>query len=266
MKLGTSVRRGARFIITLLAAPLLLQAQVNTEAMRRELVANGVQSQLGATFEYASGNNTYADIGASYRFDLRSGPVYAFLVANYNRGASSDDLLHKTDLYQNDGFAHIRCIYSLDSVFRPEAFVQKEFNDFILLRDRDLAGAGLRMRLLNLCDSTRTLQGDLGIGGMFEYEHISSIPEETTRLFRSTNYIALRYSVAAGTSVGITTYYQIAPKDPHDFRVLADANLTVQLSTILSFTTSAHYRYDNDPPPAVKHYDMKIANGLGVTF
>ena len=238
----------------------LLCAQVNTETMRREDMAPGLHHRVGASLEYHAGNSDFLSVGASYRADFMTGNLYAFLVASYDRRSSDNELS------TNEGFTHLRFTYALDSVFRPEVFAQKEFNEFILLRDRNLVGGGIRIRPLAIYDSAATFTLAVGIGGMYEMEQVATTPEERTRLFRSTNYLSLHGRIGPAFHTTITGYYQIAPSRTDDFRVLAEGEMGVRLIDFLSFVVSARYRYDNLPPAGVRNYDLRLKNGLAVTF
>jgi hypothetical protein len=241
------------------------RAQVNTEALRGEAPAAGFDNHAGISVEYQSGNANYYKLSGHYRLDYLGGPVYAFIVGNYERGSGGGDL------FLNDAFVHLRFTYGLDSTWRLEGFAQKEFNDFIQLRDRDLAGGGIRVRLVSASDSASSFTLHLGVGAMFESElELDSIEgrsvEIRTNLLRSTNYLNAQWHVTTLLHRAATGYYQIAPSRSGDYRLLAECGLGVDLSDLLSLDTSVHYRFDHAPPAGVKRYDLHLANGLEVHF
>jgi hypothetical protein len=237
-----------------------LHAQVNTETMRRDGMEPGMHHRIAAHLEFHSGNSDFLSTGASYRLDLLEGNLYSFLVASYDRRSSDKELS------ANEGFTHLRFIYTLDSLFRPEIFAQKEFNEFILLRDRNLIGGGLRLRPLAIRDSSGSFILFVGIGGMYETEQVATTPEERTQLFRSTNYLSLQGRIGTSLHITVTGYYQIAPARTDDFRILTEGEMGIRLTDILSFVVSTRYRRDNLPPAGVKNYDFRVKNGLAVTF
>lgn len=250
----------AAFIIALLLPLHIAQGQVNTEAMRRDNLAPGLHHRIGIDLEFQDGNTNFLSFGAGYRLDLLAGDFSSFLITRYDRRSTGDVLS------RNEGFAHLRFIYLLDSTFRPEVFAQKEFNDFILLRDRNLIGGGLRIRALALQDSSSRLTLFVGIGGIYETEDITTTPEERTRLFRSTNYISLQAKLGPILTGTLTGYYQIAPSRAEDFRVLAEGELSMRISDVFSFNLTTRYRYDNLPPAGLEKFDFRISNGVGVAF
>ncbi len=247
-------------ILLFLCSADRLHAQINTEAMRRDDLAPGLHHRIGVDLEYQAGNTNFLSVGTSYRLDFLEGRFNSFLVARYDR-RSSGEILNK-----NEGFAHIRSIYIIDSVVRAEAFVQKEFNDFIRLRDRNVAGGGVRLRPFVLRDSTVRMALFVGIGGMYESEWIAVTPERRTRLFRSTNYLTMQGRFGPVLTTTLTGYYQIAPAAPGDFRILAEGEVSLRISDVVSFILSSRYRYDNQPPDGIRNYDIRLKNGVTVTF
>lgn len=247
-------------LFTALTIPPAL-SQVNTESLRREREREGVHGQLGLNIAFQSGNSEYLKYNVGGRLDFRNDQVYTFAVANYQRGKQADAL------YLHDAFLHLRFVYGLDSSFKPEVFAQKEFNDFIRLKDRQLAGAGLRITLFDRSTDTTSFTLNVGVGGMFESELLSIEPEQLrTDLVRSTNYLAMFWQIRNAVALTATGYYQVALSRMSDFRILGDASLTFTITDFLAFGASFNYRLDNEPPPDVKRYDLKLSNGVTVLF
>lgn len=250
-----------RIVTVLLVSALPLVAQVNTEAMRHETLHEGVQNQIDVNLTYQSGNTDFLKFNFGWRLDFLSDPFYTFLVASYQRGSNADDL------FLHNGFLHFRLVYALDSTYKVETFAQKEFNDFIRLKDRNLIGAGVRISLLNHPpEEDGALSLHIGLGGMFENEVENSAQELRTNLVRSTNYLSFQWRMKRNFSIGAIGYYQVALTDASDFRVLGDATLRFGLNEILSFTAGLHLRFDNEPPPDVKKHDLELRNGIAVRF
>ncbi len=250
------------FVLPVLCAALgaTARAQVNTESMRRDNQKPGWHNQITVGVTYEAGNNSYISLSGGYRLDLVDPDFYTFLVANYQRGSSNEEL------YRNDGFAHIRFILTLDSTFKPEVFAQKEFNDFILLRDRNLAGAGLRCTLIDHADTVGGVRLHVGVGGMVEQEEIADTAQPRTLLGRSTNYVSFDWDINNIGHLGLAAYYQIAPSRPDDYRILAEAQLSARITSVVSLVVNSRYRFDNLPPVGIRKFDFKISNGLAVSF
>ncbi len=248
-----------------MAVALLLagstQAQVNTESMRREWGGEGVHGQAGANLALQQGNSPYLRLGLGARIDYLANPFYTFLVANWQRRTDAGTLK------QHDGFLHGRVVYTVTPTVKAEGFAQKEFNDFIKLKDRTLLGAGARLTLAETNTDSFMLVIHCGIGAMHERELLNLEPtDERQRLIRSTNYLTFAWRVRKTFSVTTTTYYQPAFGTPRDFRLLSNLTGTFSITDLLSFNVALNYRYDHQPPPAVKPYDLTISNGVTVGF
>jgi hypothetical protein len=209
-----------------------------------------------------AGNTEFLKLGASARIDFFDTLWYSFLVGNYERGSNDEDL------FTHKAFAHLRLVRTLLPALRLEAFGQKEFNDFIRLKDRNLAGGGARITALHLpgSDSTTGLALNIGIGAMWENEETTGEGRGEVNLLRSTNYLAFTLRSSKLISLSITGYYQPVFRDFDDFRLLTDASVAFSITDALAFTTTMRYRFDSQPPPDLKRFDLEMANGVTVRF
>lgn len=252
-----------RIIFILLGCSMSLSAQVNTERMRRIDTGEGWFHDIGVSVSLFGGNSRLLLLSGSYRMDWVRDKYYSFIVGNYLRGTSDDDLvLHR-------GFAHVRLQRSLTRHWKIEAFTQKEFNDFIQLKDRQLGGGGFRFEWFDH-DSTRTtgrpVDISIGSGLMVEHEQFSGQTKPDTRFVRSTNYTALRFKRNPQTFLYTVGYFQMAIEEPSAYRILVESSAGLALSKYLTFTVSFNYRYDHRPATGVKRYDYSFSNGLTLSF
>jgi len=237
------------------------RAQVNTESMRREWGGEGVHGQAGINVALQQGNSSYFRLGLGARVDYVADSFYTFLVANWQRRTDAGTLK------QHDGFLHGRIVYALLPTVKPEVFAQKEFNDFIKLKDRTLLGASARLTLAEVNTDTFLLSLHFGVGAMYEREVLDIEPtDERANLIRSTNYLTFAWRIRKQFTMTTTAYYQPAFNNPGDFRVLSNLSGTFSISDVLSFNVALSYRYDHHPPPAVKPYDLTISNGVTIGF
>ena len=256
----------ARLTLAALLLTSLLAAQVNTEALRREDLAPGLHTTLGADLGVIAGNSSLLQLKSNLRFDYRNGGNHFFLVTQYQQG--------RTDtLFINKGFAHLRGVSTLRPRLQVEGFLQREFNEFINLEDRQLAGGGVRIRWLQRQDTAETpppLQLNTGIGLMWERERIDTTGQApgdpyhgaVASLVRSTNYLVVQWKVDDRLTLFSTTYYQVDLSSLSDYRVLWEGSLGVTLTRRLSLTINLNLRYDSEPPRGIKHYDLEITNGV----
>jgi putative salt-induced outer membrane protein YdiY len=147
-------------------------------------------------------------------------------------------------------------------------FLQKEFNRFILLEDRNLTGSGLRLDVVKLLSNEKDSPVEVfgGVGLMFENERydISVLPE--TNLFRSTNYLTVKWQVNDGFSFITINYFQFDIKRIHDYRLVSDTGLNFLITENLSFNSSLSWRFDNEPVENIKNYDLELTSGITFSF
>jgi len=256
----------ARLTLAALILTSTLAAQVNTEALRREDLAPGLHTTLGADLGVIAGNSDLLQLKSNLRFDYRSGGNHFFLVGQYQQG--------RTDtLFINKGFAHLRGVRALGPRYYVEGFLQREFNEFIALEDRQLVGGGVRIRWRQRQDPSEKpppLQLNTGIGLMWEREQIDTTGQASgdpvhgavASLIRSTNYLVVRWQLDDRLALFSTTYYQVDLGRFSDYRILWEGRLGVNLTKRLSLTLNLDLRYDSEPPEGIKPYDLEITNGV----
>ncbi len=253
-------------VLCTLSLASLLSAQVNTEALRREDLAPGLHTTLGADLGLIAGNSSLLQLKSNLRFDYRKGGSHFFLVTQYQQGSTDT-------LFINKGFAHLRGVRALRPRLQVEGFLQREFNEFINLEDRQLAGGGVRIRWIQRLEPAEEpppLQLNTGIGLMWERERIDTTGEASgdpehgavASLVRSTNYFVVQWKVDDRLTLFSTTYYQVDLRRPSDYRILWEGRLGITLTKRLSLTLNLDLRYDSEPPTGIKHYDLEITNGV----
>ncbi|NQU06055.1 MAG: DUF481 domain-containing protein [Calditrichaeota bacterium] len=246
-------------------------AQVNTEAMRKGDLQSGLHESLNLDVGLVAGNSSFLLIKATLRLDYLKGTTHTFMVSNLQQGHQGQN----HSLFIKKGFVHLRQTRLLHDCFFVEGFVQKEFNYFIRLKDRNLAGGGLRIRWLKAGtdeEETAVIKFYTGLGLMWEQESIEETDNTPTNedlfknLFRSTNYLVLRWEPDSRLLFQVTTYFQPDIERLSDFRMLLDGGLTFVLTGKLSAAIKLNVRYDNEPPRNIENYDIELTNGLTYIF
>ncbi len=165
-------------------------------------------------------------------------------------------------------YSQIRYNYVFTERLQSFMFYQLQNNEILLIRRRELAGAGIRISLLN-ADSAK-IRVDAGIGGMYENELLneksSEIPAGTANhYFRMTDFLSARYSSGKIKIVDVL-YYQPLMRQFSDFRLYNDLTLQFAIQKHLSFGAGMTYRYDSRPPGSLKRYDIGIKNSIILSF
>ena len=134
-----------KYAVSLLCVLVLIvsaQAQVNIETLRRLDSKPGWYNDITLSLTYQSGNTDLLRFRSSLRSDYWFGKYHTFGIATLQQGKQGGKL------YTDKGFIHLRAARSIIERLGVEMFLQKQFNESILLRDRNLAGGGVRISAL----------------------------------------------------------------------------------------------------------------------
>ena len=240
----------------------MLLAQINTEAMRSENVTDGFINKVNVDFGIEKADAEVIELAAAYRVDyFNPTGLHIFFILNYENGYEQKKGLDKNQVV-NKGFGHLRMTKMISSKLFFEIFTQFGFNDFLLMKDRKLAGSGLRYKMV----SNDRMNTFLGIGLMQENEIYDMVNEPEKKLLRSTNYLRWNINISENTELYNTVYYQVSSSDINDYRLLYDGSIDFSVNENLSFFIELNYRYDNDPHGNMGKSYIQLNNGIEFTF
>ena len=227
-------------------------SQVNTETMRKEQTELGISQNTELSFTYIATETEIYFINSSYRLDYKWHKNWkSFIVANYEHAFEKGE----EDLnYQ--GFLHFRNIGQIKEKKYMEYFLQKEFNHFIDLQNRELYGLGLRLQFQKYIF--------IGSGLMYEKELYENNVDNI--FLKSTNYINHSLALAENINLQNVLYYQTKFKNMNHYRILWEGKVTIQGSEKVLINLKINYRYDiSDINPKGNQY-FEMANGLEIHF
>ena len=252
---------GICFVLLLFCySPLTAQVNIFTgETMKQMQLKSGWYNSINLDLTYRSGNSDLLTTRTRFRSDYLTKTYHGFVFGSLQQGRK-DDIF-----FVNKGMAHARIIRSFTQHVLVESFIQKQFNESILLNDRNLAGGGVRFAS-HPRDSRFNVY--LGIGAMWEHERINDAKrgETTTHIVRSTNYINWTGKLDERITTSATGYYQVHVRRFQDYRILFEGSITFSLTTKLAFPLRVNVRYDSEPPTGIRKHDVEIFNGLRYTF
>lgn len=237
-------------------------AQVNTEALRRTFQSDTLLNSLSVAYQVVQGNTEYIGLSGGYRLDAYFDEFYSFVATSIDYKESSEVSI------VDKGFVHFRLVYNISDIFAPELFFQKEFNEFISLKDRNLLGASIRANLHNLFDDTPDKQFDivLATGIMAENELLRFGSDSTANTLRSTNYLSVQYKLSKIVELSSVLYFQVAYDKLANYRILNDTNLKLRITDNIAFVAGINYRFNNSAHPSLTKSDLNIINGLQIFF
>ncbi|MBZ9629988.1 DUF481 domain-containing protein [Salegentibacter sp. LM13S] len=249
-----------RFFLLFLFIPLLGQAQlVNIETKR--LQTDSTRFVLSADFAFNHSNNdgvSVNQVNGTLTTQLKSKDLkktYLFL-GNYRLIDSDEGNL------QNSWFLHTRFNYKFNQLLRLEAFLQGQYNQLLVVEQRNLVGAGLRMKWMN----RENFSGYLGNSYMYEVEY-SDRAGTTNYNHRNSTYLSVSYlSKSKNFSVTNTVYYQPLYKNLEDYRILEQFRLDIPLADWFKVFTIYDYYFDSKTPLNTREYTSQLQIGIGFSF
>ena len=230
-----------------------LYSQVNIETVRASVKKDGIANKLGINWNISDGNTNYSLLNLNYRVDSISDKNHTFAILSLSQGYSDGESI------KDKGFMHLRHAYKLSTSNFLEVYAQQEYNKFLDLNSRKLAGVGVRIPHHN----TNRWSIVTGHSLMIETEQYDN--DRTTNLLRLSEYIAYKFKSSLST-ISTIIYFQPALSDFQDFRILSDLKWLIPISDHVSLKSSATIRYDNQPEESVSDFDIDTATGLEITF
>jgi len=236
-----------------------LVSQVNVEDLRRTIGEEGIRLTFGLDFTYKDGNTEEVKIEPNFQLDYKHHSFYSFI---YIDGTYKESNYLLSD---NNAKIHYRFVYHLTDLLNPEIFLQTEFDQFIELKERDLAGGGMRFVLVEYAadkDSSKKIGLSFGLGAMYEYELINGNPDYSNNNARFTNYISFKWKPADSFVCATTTYYQPKMNDWNDIKAYTESEFAFYIGSHFAFTFDLTWKYHSNPPTSVKPYDIELSNGI----
>ena len=167
----------------------------------------------------------------------------------------------------HNGYIHLRHNYNITDRLKTFEYYQIQFNEMLLLTNRQVLGAGLRYQLVD----KQNIDFDMGGSLMREYEKLNEekiAPGEVveTRYFRLGMLTSLGFKIGENIRVHNVLYYQPYLGDFRDYRLLSDLSLSVNIIKHFDLVTSLTTRFDSQPPDPLVRFDNLLAVGITMKF
>lgn len=206
---------------------------------------------VAANFTYhgTRGNATSDKVKISPTFLLKQKYHQYKLFGNYSRLSGGGNR------FLNSGFIHFRHNYLFHKRVKTFAFAQTQFNEVLLLEERNVFGAGLRFSLFQ----RDSLKSSLGLGIMNEYERLNETSLISGEVFE-TNFIRTAFVhsfsyTLKNISFSNVLYYQANVLDVLDIRLLSESMIRMKLNAKFDFLVEHTIRYDSRPPSNLVNSD-----------
>lgn len=160
-------------------------------------------------------------------------------------------------------FGHLRHIHATPlEHFNFELFAQLQEDEFKLIKNRSLAGAGVRYELFSLLDNDKFY---FGLGGFYEHvTYTSSDPNESNA--RMNSYLAYSLNFGDKSRFSYTLYFQPKFSDFSDYAKSHAMELRLVVYEKLFLQLNLNYDVDSEPAIGVKEYDFMQTTSLVLEF
>ncbi|MDT0644195.1 DUF481 domain-containing protein [Zunongwangia sp. F363] len=232
---------------------------VNIESKRMQ--TDSVKFALNAdfSFDYTNNDGTQVnEIDAAFTTQIKSKDLRKsyLLLGNYQLIDTDGKSLQKS------WFLHGRFTYKFSKLLRLESFLQGQYNQLLVVKQRNLVGLGLRVQWMD----RKYFNGYAGNSYMYEMEH-SDRTENTEYNHRNSTYISLSYySKSQRFSIANTFYYQPLYKNFEDYRLLEQFRLDIPLSKWLKVFALYNYYFDSKTPLNTVEYTSNLNIGVGISL
>ena len=177
-------------------------AQVNTEKFRVDFDSTGFSGNVDIEGTAITGNTDFQLLSLDTRLNYNFGKDYIFFVGDAGYGWQDKVA------FSNQALAHLRYVLSANNFLQFEFFTQLDYNKKRLLLSRELAGTGIRLKLL----TTNSFKIRYGLAYMFEHEKYdlpeNSIHGRVTNANRLSSYATFNAKVKNGFTFISVTYFQ----------------------------------------------------------
>ncbi len=244
--------------LTLLIYPVT--AQVNTEKFREASDSTGFSGNVDISATALTGNTDFQLISGDTRLNYNWGKSYTFFVGSAGYGWQDKEA------FSNQALAHLRHVQSMNNFLQLEFFLQVDYNKKRLLLSRELAGTGIRVKLL----SEKGIKIRYGLAYMFEHEEYdlpaNYLHGRITDANRLSSYATFDVLLKDGFNFVSVTYFQPKITEWSDYKAISDNSFVSELSELLDITFGVSLRYDSRPPDEIKKLDTITKFGLSFKF
>lgn len=172
--------------------------------------------------------------------------------AHYGKSKGARDL--------NKGFVQVKFDYLPEGVFSPFLFGQTEYDQFKELDWRAYAGVGAKYAFY------KTESSDISISDavLLEGQKFKSIDSERT--FRNSLRFKLKQKIAEGSDVTFWIFHQPNFEEWEDYRIIAEAVLTTEITEVFALKFSFADNYENLVPAGTERNDTETVASLKLSF
>ncbi len=162
--------------------------------------------------------------------------------------------------FSNSGYVHLRYNFGLSDKWVLESFGQLQYNRLLLIRQRSLAGAGMRFRVLNSEDGKNRM--NIGLAYLYEFNDFTE-GNASAEWHRLSSYLSFVIQPGdSGARFLGTTYFQPRFGKWSNHRLSSEWRLSFPILKKLSFSTYFVYSSDTALPSDAPTSTYSWNNGI----
>jgi hypothetical protein len=276
-RLSRALALGAVVVLASLASRTA-RAQVNAEVLRPNPLRDGWSGGIDGSFALSRGNVELLDVGGAARIQYQTlhpasphpagEPAPLPFVAHRVFLTGNARFAERADVaFIRQAFVHARWTGMWHERVGSDVFAQYQFNEFLRLQGRAVAGAGVRVEAVH----GPVFMAWAGSGYMFEYDRISVLPgaadEPEAFEHRWTNYLTMRLALFENELLlQSTLYYQPRFDDFTDARLLAELEALARVTDVFALGAVFGVLHDSAPPTGVEETDLRLMSTVRLSF
>ena len=220
----------------------------------------GFNGQVAFSIKYNEGNSNSraGSFSTKSQYTSTTNPWLIYLLGSYTYGESNK----KKDT--NDGTVHLRYIRTFTTNFDYEFFIQREFNEFQAIRERNLIGSNLRVNLFNHFFDKYYF--GLGLFSSYLEPDTITIIDPVYRRIKMNSYISFLKKINDNFSITYLGYYQPTLENFNDFRIFQTLQLSTTLTQKISLSLDIWHQYNATPYHNIKTTDIRSRLSLRYDF
>jgi hypothetical protein len=208
---------------------------VNIEDKRQDYDTTGWFGRVDLSANLTEYSSTVFTVAGSLRMD-RVGEQWSWMLIGQYRSTRVN-----ASRIRNDAYTHLRGARLLTEKLNLEAFLQWQFNEFLDLDIRALAGIGPRWALVQ----EEPFHLFFGLIYMYGYEEIAREEEPAFRDHRLSASVALRWHPSDWFTLASTSYYQPLLDNWAESRLSTVNSLVFNLNDRFALSTNLSISYDD---------------------
>ena len=238
------------FICSLLVTPWALASVVNIEDQRND-EALGASITASGGFDGSTGTTDRRNVNVDLRIDYNTELWKQFFIAS---GAYRTK---NTESFVDKRFYHLRAMRDIKGIVSGEGFYQRSEDPYRLLKQRSLAGIGIRI-------APRT---DWRLGASLMHETQRSTTQTREKAWRANLYAHFRTGIAENIDFLATAYLQ--PRldgSVRDHLATFQSSLQFAVNQWLVINVSIEYDHDETPPQTASRDELSWGTNFSLRF